>query len=453
MLTIILGGIEVNRLLIKNGTVVTMNKNRDILKADILVKGNKIADINPNIKVEVDQIIDAKGKIIIPGLIQTHVHLTQSLFRGQADDLELLDWLKEKIWPLEASHTAESNYISAKLGLAEMIKGGTTSIVDMETVHHTDSAITAIYESGIRALTGKCMMDYGSDVPKELIEDPNESISESIELFKKWHGKGNGRIQYAFAPRFAVSCTEELLLKVKELADEYNVMIHTHASENRGEIEFVLQDRGLKNVLYLDKIGFTGKNVILAHCIWLDNDEMKILADSGTTVAHCPTCNLKLASGIAKIPELIDMGVNITIGADGAPCNNNLDIFQEMKCAALIQKARLLSPTVMPAYKVFELVTINGAKAMQMEDKLGSIEKGKLADIVIMDLNKLHNNPCANTNIYSQLVYSAQACDVDTTIVDGKILMLNRRLITLNEQSVINESNRIIKKITNINLK
>ncbi|MTI68530.1 MAG: 5'-deoxyadenosine deaminase [Firmicutes bacterium] len=435
-----------NKLLIKNGTIVTMNKEREIFKGDVLVEGNKIKKVSKDIEVEADQIIDASEKVIIPGLIQTHIHLTQALYRGQADDLELLDWLKKKVWPLEGSHQAESNYISAKLGIAEMIKGGTTSIIDMETVHHTDAAIEAIYESGFRAVTGKCMMDYGDDVPETLMENTDDSIKESVKLLKKWHGKGNGRIQYAFAPRFVISCSDDLLKRVRDLSKEYDVMVHTHASENQGEIQIVQQDRGMRNIVFLDKLGLTGEKLILAHCIWLDDEEMKILADTGTKVSHCPNSNLKLASGIAKVPELLELNANVSIGADGAPCNNNLDMFEEMRSAALIQKARLHSPTTMPAEKVFELATLGGAKAMCMEDKLGSIEEGKIADMAIVDLNKLHNSPCKDMNIISQLVYSAKSTDVDTTIIDGKIVMLNKNLITLNERSILNDANRIVGK-------
>lgn len=433
-------------ILIKNGTIVTMNKDRDIFIGDILIEDNKLKKVSKNIDTQGDKVINADGKIVIPGLIQTHIHLTQTLFRGQADDLELMDWLKERVWPLEGNHTAESNYISAKLGIAELIKGGTTSIIDMETVKHTEEAIKAIYESGFRALVGKCMMDYGEGVEPKLMENTDESIEESVRLLKKWHGASNNRIQYAFAPRFVVSCTEEMLIKVRDLAKKYDVMIHTHASENRGEIDLVEKDRGMRNVVYLHKLGLTGEKLILAHCIWINDEEMKIIAKTGTKVSHCPNSNLKLASGIAKIPELIKMGANVSIAADGAPCNNNLDIFEEMRSAALIQKARLLSPTVMPAETVFELATLGGAKAMCMEDKLGSIEEGKLADIVIINLNKLHSTPSKEVGIISQLVYSAHSNDVETTIIDGRIVMEDRKLLTLNEDKIIRDANRIIKK-------
>ncbi len=434
------------KILIKNGMIVTMNSKREIIKGDLLIEGNQIKEIGELIETKDVTVINAEGKVVIPGLIQTHIHLTQTLYRGQADDLELMDWLKNRVWPLEGSHTAESNYISAKLGIAELIKGGTTSIIDMETVNHTESAFEAILEGGIRAITGKCMMDYGEGIPPALKENTDESIKESVRLLKKWHQKGNGRLQYAFTPRFVVCCSEELLIKVRDLSLAYNVMVHTHASENRGEIEIVQKDRGMRNINYLHHLGLTGEKLILAHCIWLDDEEMKILADTGTKIAHCPNSNLKLASGIAKIPELLKMGANVSLAADGAPCNNNLDIFQEMRSAALIQKARLLSPTVMPAHQVFEMATLGGAKAMGMESQLGSLEEGKIADVVIVDLNKLHTTPSKNVDVISQLVYSAYATDVETTIIDGNIVMLNRELQNVDEKDIMKEANRILEK-------
>ncbi|MDK2917697.1 MAG: 5-methylthioadenosine/S-adenosylhomocysteine deaminase [Candidatus Petromonas sp.] len=433
-------------LKIKQGTIVTMNKKREIFTGDIYIEDGRISEVSSEIQRRADEEIYAKGKVVIPGLIQTHIHLTQTLFRGMADDMELLDWLRKRIWPLEGNHTVETNYVSAKLGIVELIKGGTTSIIDMETVNHTEGALAAIEESGFRAVIGKCMMDYGEGVPDSLMEDTQASIDESVRLLKKWHGRGKGRIIYAFAPRFVVSCSEKLLVKVRDLAKEYGVMIHTHASENRGEIELVQSDRGMRNVVYLHKLGMTGENLILAHCIWLDDEEMKILADTGTKISHCPNSNLKLASGIAKIPELLDMGADVSIGADGAPCNNNLDMFREMRSAALIQKARLLNPTTMPAERVFEMATLGGAKAMGMEKKLGSLEQGKKADIAIINLRTIHNSPCGEDNIIPQLVYSASANDVETTIIDGEIVMKDRKMTAINERNIIEEANRLIKK-------
>ncbi|NYE56566.1 5'-deoxyadenosine deaminase [Carboxydothermus ferrireducens] len=433
-------------ILIKNGTIVTMNEKREILKGDLYIEGNIIKDIGPSLDVQTDKVIDAAGKVVIPGLIQTHIHLCQTLFRGQADDLELLDWLKLRIWPLEGGHDPESLYYSAMLGIGELFKGGTTAIVDMATVNHTDSNFQAIYDSGIRAISGKCMMDYGTEVPKSMQDTTENAIDESVQLLEKWHGKDNGRILYAFTPRFAVSCTEDLLKEVVKLAEQYKVRVHTHASENKGEVELVLKERGMRNVLYLEKLGMTAPNLILAHCIHLDEREMKVLAESKTKIAHCPSSNLKLASGIAKIPELLEMGAEISIAADGAPCNNNLDAFIEMRMAALIQKP-FYGPTSMPAQKVFELATIGGARAMGLEDQIGSLEVGKKADVVIVDLDEMRTTPNEGVNIYTQLVYQAQSSNVLTTIVDGKIVMENRVLKTIDEVEVRRKANESLKRI------
>ncbi len=252
-----------------------MNAARDIIKGDILIRGDRIEKIADSIDDHADEIIDAENCAVIPGLIQTHLHLTQRLFQGLSDDMQLLDWLKKRIWPLEAGHTYETNYISAKLGIAELIAGGTTSIIDMGTVNHTEAVFEAITESGIRALAGKCMMDYGNAVPKGLMEDTDASVRESERLAKKYHETAGGRLEYAFAPRFVVSCTEELLIRVRDIAKHLDMKVHTHASENQGEIALVEKRTGKRNIEYLKSIGLTGENLILAHCIWLSDNEKK----------------------------------------------------------------------------------------------------------------------------------------------------------------------------------
>lgn len=432
-------------LLIKNATIVTMNPDREVIHGSVYIEQDRLAEIGET-RETAEEIIDASGKIVIPGLIQPHIHLCQTLFRGQADDMELLDWLRLRIWPLEGAHDEESIRTSAFLGLGELTKGGTTAIVDMGTVHYTDVTIQAIVESGVRALTGKVMMDYGDDVPGTLKETTDSSLKESVELLEKWHGYNDGLVQYAFAPRFVVSCTGELLQEVGCLAKQYGVKVHTHASENRDECEMVVQRHGMRNIIYLEHIGLTGPDLILAHCIWLDDREMKIIIESGTNVVHCPSSNTKLASGIARIPEMLEKKGNVSIAADGAPCNNNLDIWMEMRLAALLQKPQH-GPTVMPAKKVFELATIGGARAMGLETEIGSIEMGKKADLAIVDLNRLHALPAGDTNIYSRLVYEARADDVLTTIVNGRVLMRNRELLTIDEEEVKRQAEQDIIRV------
>ncbi|MBD8068007.1 5'-deoxyadenosine deaminase [Bacillus sp. PS06] len=435
------------RILIKDAEIITMNIQDEIVYGDLLIIDDKIAEIAPKIEeVNVDKVIDAKGKTVIPGFVHTHIHLCQTVFRGQADDLELMDWLAKKIWPLEASHDEESLYYSAMLGIGELIQSGTTSIIDMETVHHTDSAFKAIAESGIRAISGKVMMDIGEDVPKRLMESTSSSIEESVRLLEKWNNYDDGRIKYSFCPRFVISCSEDLLIQVRDLSKQYDVKVHTHASENLGEIEIVEKERGMRNIVYLDHIGLANPRLILAHCVWLNEEEKEILKKRGVKVSHCPGSNLKLASGVAEIPDLLNRDISLSIGADGAPCNNNLDMFHEMRLAAIIQKP-LHGPTVMNAKQVLRMATIGGAKAMGQEHEIGSLEAGKKADIVIMNLNDFHVYPNVDVDPISRVVYSATRADVETTIINGKIVMENRIMKTINKEFILTESNKSIKRL------
>jgi len=426
-------------ILIKGGTLVTMNPEREIVSGDILIKGDRIARMGKIDPDKADQIIDAKGMLVIPGLIQTHVHLCQTLFRGMANDLELLDWLNLRIFPLESAHDEDSLYYSALLGCAELLRGGTTSIIDMATVNFTDSVFTAADRAGIRYLGGKCMMDHGDKEALALVEDTGLSIQESVDLLQRWDGKANKRLRYAFCPRFVPSCSHQLLREVQALSVRYEVPVHTHASENKSEIELVESQRGKRNIVYLNQLGLCNERLIMAHCIHLSDEEKRILAASRSNVAHCPSSNLKLASGIAPIPDLLSLGANVCLGADGAPCNDNLNMFIEMRLAALIQKP-LHGPTSMPAMKVFEMATLGGARAMGMENELGSLQIGKKADIVVIDINKWHSWPAQFADVYGQLVYQVQSQDVYCTIVDGQILMLEEELLTIPEREVKEKS-------------
>lgn len=434
--------------LIKNGTVITMNSARDIVKADILIDGAIIRKIG---KIRVPsgsrvRVIDAQGCIVAPGFVQTHIHLCQTLFRNLADDLELLDWLKLKIWPFEAAHNPASIRLSAEMGLTELIRGGTTTIMDMGTVHHTDHIFEAIDRSGIRALCGKAMMDDCPGAPKGLIETRAWSVEESLHLMRYWHRRSDGRLRFAFAPRFVLSCSEELLCEVRDLSEEYGLLVHTHASENRGELAEVIKKCGTPNVEYFHDIRLTGERLCLAHCIHLNETERHILRDTGTKVMHCPSSNLKLGSGIAHVPELLGLGVTVSLGADGAPCNNNLDMFQEMRLAALLQKPRL-GPRSITAEEVYTMATLGGAKTLDLSDEIGSLETGKRADLIIMQLDEIHSRP--EENLYSQIVYSAKSTDVRTVVVDGKVLMKDRRMVTLDDESVRHRIGPELKKLLN----
>jgi 5-methylthioadenosine/S-adenosylhomocysteine deaminase len=424
-------------ILIKNGTLVTMDSAHRIIRGDLLISASRITELG-NTSQSADVVIDAEGCAVIPGFVQTHIHLCQTLFRGAADDLALIDWLKKRVWPMEAAHSAASIAASARLGIAELIKGGTTCALTMETVNHTREVFKVVEETGFRATVGKCMMDKGDEVPAALQEKTSASIEQSVALLEEWHGRADGRIRYCFAPRFAISCTRELLEKVAELGCARGVMIHTHASENRTECALVEADTGLRNIAYMDSVAVTGRHVALAHCVHLSNDEIRILKTTNTNVVHCPSSNMKLGSGIAPVAKLLQEGISVSLGADGAACNNRLDMFTEMRTAALLQKA-LHGPEVLDANRVFRMGTIDGARALGLEAEIGSLEIGKRADVAVVKLNQLHTSPQAD--VVSSLVYAAEASDVQSVVIDGRLVMQNRELLTIDEADTVAEAN------------
>lgn len=428
-----------NSILIKGGTIVTMDARDSVIEGDVLIREGRIRGVGGRLAGNADMVIDAHNCVVLPGFVQTHIHLCQTLFRGAGDDLSLIEWLKNRVWPMEAAHTAESVRASAMLGVAELIKGGTTAALTMETVNHTDEVFRVVEETGFRATVGKCMMDKGDGVPPRLREKTEDSIGESIALLEKWHGRADGRLRYCFAPRFAVSCTRELLARVAELSRERRVLVHTHASENQAEIETVERETGQRNINYLDALGLAAPNVVLAHCVHINSDEMGVLARTGAHVAHCPSSNLKLGSGIAPVAEMLERGISVSLGADGAACNNRLDMFTEMRTAALLQKARV-GPESLPARRVLRMATIAGARAVGLDHEIGSLEPEKRADVSIMDLGQTHLTP--HPDVVSTIVYAATAEDVRTVLIDGRIVMKDRKLTTIDERHMIGHSIR-----------
>jgi 5-methylthioadenosine/S-adenosylhomocysteine deaminase len=423
-------------LLIKGGTLVTVGGNNAVAVGDLLIRDGKIISVGDSHE-SADVVIDARGCAVLPGFVLTLVHLCQTLFRGAADDLPLIDWLKRRVWPMEAAHTPSSLRASARLGVAELIKGGTTCALTMETVNHTREVFRVVEESGFRATVGKCMMDAGDDVPAALQEETEDSIRESLALLEEWHGRADNRLRHCFAPRFAVSCTRGLLERVARLARERGVVVHTHASENLTEIEMVEGATGMRNVQYLASVGLAAPNVALAHCVHLDGAELDTLARTGTHVLHCPSSNMKLGSGVAPVVEMLARGVNVTLGADGAPCNNRLDMFTEMRAAALLQKVAH-GADALPAPRVLRMATIDGARALGLADEVGSLEAGKRADVTIVDLSRLHLTPCPD--VVSALVYAATPSDVRTVVIDGRVVLRDGELLTLDEREVRREA-------------
>jgi cytosine/adenosine deaminase-related metal-dependent hydrolase len=398
-----------------------MNDRFDIVQGDVSIKGDRIAAIAPNIADRHDRVIDARGGYVLPGLIQTHVHLCQTLFRGYADDLPLMDWLRSRVWPMEAAHTPATLRAAARLATTELLASGTTAVLTMETVHDTDVVFEAVAESGLRATIGKCMMDSDVQVPRRLQEETRASLDESLAIRKRWDGAGNGRLHAAFAPRFAVSCSRPLLEAVASLSDEHHALVHTHASESRDEIAIVEKiSGGLSNLEYLASLRLASPRLCAAHCVWVADREQRLLADHDIKVLHCPGSNLKLGSGIAPIPEMRARGITVSLGADGAACNNRLDMFEEMRLAAVLQAVRH-EPGALPAPQVLWMATRAGARTLGLDDDIGSIEVGKRADLIVVDRDRPHIAP--GPDPYSTLVYAARGSDVRTTIVDGDVLV------------------------------
>jgi cytosine/adenosine deaminase-related metal-dependent hydrolase len=426
-------------LVITNATVVTMNASRDVLRdAEIVIQGNRLAKVGPRSrtpKTGARRVIDAKGRVVIPGLIHGHLHACQTLCRNHADGLELLDWLRARIWPFEAAHSAKSMRASADLTFYELIRAGSTAALDMGSVNHYGEVFEAAKASGFRLVGGKCMMDAGQGVPSKLRETTEGSLLESLKLLEQWHGAENDRLRYAFAPRFVLSCTEALLTRVGTLATEKGVRIHTHASENPTECDIVREKTGFDNVVYFNRVGLLGPHTTLGHCVWLTAQEQQLLRQTKTCVCHCPSANLKLASGIAKVPELLEQGVTVSLGGDGAACNNNLDAWVEMRLAALLHKPRS-GPTSMSAMQVLEMATLHGARALGLEAEVGSLEEGKKADLAVVDVSDARSTPNAD-DVVSTLVYSGQSTDVHDVIIDGREVMRHRLVLTMREADVL----------------
>ena len=398
-----------------------MNADFDIVSGDVSIQDGRIAAIGLELPGPHARIVDARGGYILPGFVQTHLHLCQTLFRGYADDLPLMDWLATRVWPMEAAHTPATLAAAARLATTELLLSGTTAALTMETVHDTDAIFEAVAASGLRATIGKCMMDSSAQAPSRLQERTQASIEESLALHRRWDGAASGRLHAAFAPRFAVACSRELLEGVADLSHGHRALVHTHASKSREELAIVNRiSWGMANIEYLASLNLASPRLCAAHCVWVDEREQGLLADHDVKVMHCPGSNLKLGSGFAPVAEMRARGITVSLGADGAACNNRLDMFEEMRLAAVIQSVRR-QPGALTARDVLWMATRAGARTLGLDAEIGSIEPGKRADIIVVDRDGPHLAPGADP--YSTLVYAARGSDVRTTMVDDEILV------------------------------
>lgn len=442
-----------NSILIKNATLINDLTNNKLAnshktnktdaittKSDILIESNEVAEISSKINVTgVDKVIDATGKILMPGLVNTHTHTPMNLLRGVGDDLLLDDWLNNHIWPLEANLNQNYTYTGTLLACCEMIKSGTTCFNDM--YFFMEGVAKAVEETGIRAILSHGMIDFDDG------EKRKAELRKSKKLIKNVHNSANGRIKIAFGPHAPYTASKELLQEVRTLASKMDIIIHIHVSETQKEVDNCLELNSIRPFEYLSDIGFLGDDVLAAHAVHLSDNEINIIKENNTKIAHNPCSNMKLSSGIAPLSKLIENNICVSLATDGAASNNNLDLIEEMKFASLLQKVANNNPETIPAPMALKLATINGAAALGLENEIGSIEVGKKADLILIDLNKLNTIPVSHPA--SNIVYSANGSNVDTTICNGKILMENRKLTTINEKILLTESGKIANKLIN----
>ena len=432
-------------LMITNGLVVTMDAGMSVVEGgSIAVYKGEIVEVGPSAAMKdryvAARTIDAAGKLVMPGLVNSHTHAAMTLFRGLADDLPLDTWLTKHIWPAEAKFiTPASVRIGANLALAEMIRSGTTTFSDM--YFYADELAQAAKTAGVRGVVGEAVLDF----PTPDSKSPQESFVIIEKLAAKW--RNDPLITIAVAPHAPYTCSPETLKSAKKLADTLGLPITIHVSETRKEVTDITAKYGVPPFEHLDRLGFFGGTVIVAHAVYPTPNEIRLMADKKVGVAHNPQSNMKLASGVAPVPEMLRAGITVGLGTDGAASNNNLSMFKEMNAAALLQKVSRLEPTAMAARETVKAATIGGARVLGLEKRIGSLEKGKRADLIIIDLNRPHLVPLYD--VYSLLVYAANGADVETVIIDGRPVMENRKLLTLDEESIMREARKLALKILN----
>jgi len=409
--------------------------------ASISIENDTIRSVGESTSTSADLVLDGQGKIALPGLINAHTHLSMTLFRGFADDMQLQEWLEKKIWPLEAKLTDEACYVGALLGSAEMIMSGTTSFVDM--YFHMEDVARAIAEAGLRGFLSYGLIDLFDSAKAQ---KEREGTQKFFDYVRKLN---NPRIRFALGPHAPYTCSVETLLWAKDFAERNDAILHIHVAETRREQADCQKQHGMRVVEYLDKMGVLSRKMLAAHCVWLTKSEVELLAKSGARVAHCPVSNMKLATGgVAPLPEMFEAKMPVALGTDGAASNNSLDMFETMKICALLHKAHRWDPTVMNAQKVLDLATIEGARALGADREIGSVETGKRADIILMNIDSPNMRPIhGKDTVVSDLVYSASSGNVDTTIVDGRVLMRNRQIETFNLREVLSRSEDAARRL------
>jgi 5-methylthioadenosine/S-adenosylhomocysteine deaminase len=417
------------KILIKGATVLTMEEHDAVFQdGEVAIEGNRIIAagpkgcVPPNFTAE--RVIDGSGMVAMPGFINCHTHASMTLLRSYADDLPLMKWLNEKIWPLEAKLTPEDCYWGSMLCCLEMIKSGTTAFADM--YFEMGETALAVKESGIRACLSRGMIGVGPDA--------EQAIEENVKLVEDWSGRADGRITTMFGPHAPYTCPPDYIKRVMALAEKYNAGIHIHVAETKDEIQQIKETYGMTPVQLLDSIGLFDLPVLAAHCVHLSQEDIAIMAAKKVGVAHCPASNMKLASGIAPVAELLKAGAIVGLGTDGAASNNNLDMMEEMHIASLLQKVSTSDPMALPSFQALQMATASGARVLGFAD-VGMLKPGMKADLILVDLRCPHL--CPRHDLVAHLVYAAQSADVDTVIINGEIVMENRKVLTIDEEEVM----------------
>ncbi|WP_448820266.1 amidohydrolase [Cetobacterium sp.] len=438
------------QILIKNAYIVSMNKKREIYNnGSILIENDlikAIGKVEKELLSEEIEIIDAKGKIVLPGLVNTHVHLSQQLGRGIADDVDLLTWLRERVWPYESNFDYESSLISSTACCVEMIKSGVTTFLEAGG-QFVEAMAEAVKITGLRAALSKSVMDDGIGLPEKWIKTADEELKVQRELYDKYNNTADGRIRIWFGLRTIFNNSDELIVKTKKIADELNTGIHMHIAEIAEENDYVKLNRGNSTVEHLHKLGALGPNLLAVHTVWLTDREIDLFRLYDVKVSHNPAAAMKVVLGFARIPEMLEKGLNVSIGTDGAPSNNRMDMMREMYLTSLIHKGRTLNPKAVPAEQVLEMATINGAKCALLENEIGSLEIGKKADLIILNPNTIHSLPLHDP--IANIVYTMSSENVESTMCNGKWLMKDREVLVLNERELIEKLNRKSKDIKN----
>ncbi|EGG32180.1 MULTISPECIES: amidohydrolase [Bacillales] len=427
--------------MVKNGTFAVLEEDRSVLRGYMVVENDRITYLGEEEPVveEGTEIIDGTHLFFLPGLVNTHGHAAMSLLRGYGDDLALQVWLQEKMWPMEAKFTSDDVYWGTSLSVLEMIKGGTTTFVDM--YDHMDQVAKVVQDSGMRGVLTRGVIGL---CPPEVQQ---QKLDEAVAFAKDWHGKADGRITTMISPHAPYTCPPDFIEKFVQASHDLNLPLHTHMSETETEVAQNVKDYGLRPVAHLEKLGMFSRPTLLAHAVHLTDEEIEVLAKHQVAVSHNPGSNLKLASGVARVPALLKAGVTVSLGTDGPASNNNLDMFEEMRLAALIHKGVSGDPTAIPASEALRMGTEYGAKSAFLED-IGTLEVGMKADMIALNTDQAHFLP--RTDYISHAIYSASAKDVEHVWVDGKQVVKNGASLTLDEERIRREAQRAFERLTTL---